>query len=1255
MKKKRGMAVAAALTLSMAMSVSALAASPSDISGHWAKGTITQWTSKGYISGYPDGTFKPDNSITRAEFVVLVNKAMGYTKKGNAYFRDVNTNYWGYDEIQKGVSAGYVKGDPDGSFRPNDSVTRQEAAVMISKILELETNFTSAAAYNDYRYIPSWSVGYVGAVSKAKIMAGYPDGSFKADRVLSRAEAVIALDKALNYDGKTTDKDEEKETKEDYTLEKTSLKDMTIKGDLIISSSLKSKAVSLDNVTVKGTLIVKGGGTITADDCDIKNLEMNYSDTTFKTKGDTEVKNTTFLKVGKLEGKGYDSVTVDKEFSDKITIDASINEFTLDAETDLRLLSSTVIKSFTATKNADRATINFSSADVKDMDIYDKIKITGKGDIDTMTVYVSGVTSSIKPDDLNRKNGADKPDYTSSSSSSGSSSSSRYDDLTITKDDKKINGGKYDDVTIKADDVKLDGTTIYGDLTIDKSVGNSNVYLDDVTVKGDVKVYGGGKNSVEFDDCDISGDIIADKNSSTPVNLEFKNNTDVDGTIRVRNNTIINSTYKLNKIILEDTDANLTLKANAYTVNFDKKGKLEIYGHTVDSITIGSSAKDSTIKLSGSSPVIKSLTAKSKVEVNGTGKVESTSGSGNIDMSSGIQTGVSVTGVSLDKKTANLTIGSTLTLKATVTPSNATNKKVVWSSSDATIASVDANGVVTPHKEGNADITVKTEDGNKTDKCTVTVTEKQIPATEISINKTTLDLTVGGNETLTATVTPSNSTDTVAWSSDKTNIATVDGNGKVTAVAAGEATITAKAGSKTATCTVTVKAETVKVESITITGKDGVNSIEAEGTLQLTATVTPDGATNKVVKWSSGNTAIATVDETSGLVTGVAKGSATITATAQDGNGVTGTFKVTVTEKQIPITSVTIEATGSGVIEVGETVTLTAKISPDNTTADKTVEWSITDGNNFVTISNSNGSCTVTGKAKGEAKITAKVGGVTSDAYTVTVNEKVIPIESVTVLPTTETIEAGKTTTLNATVNPSNTTESKAVTWTSSDPEVATVSNGTVTGKKAGTATITAKAGDKTATCEVTVKAATIAVTGVTLSSTTLDLTVGGATGSLTATVNPDNATNSNVTWTSDKTAVATVVDGTVTAVSAGTAKITVTTAYGNKTAECTVTVKPSITIAGGDSITVGATSNLTATVNGGTGASIGNYTWSIAAKDGGTAPTISNTNTSSATVTTTAQTTPGTYTVTLKVMINSTEYTVTKDITVAAAQTQTA
>ena len=247
MKKRRAATAAAAITLSMAIGTTAFAL-PSDIGGHWAQPTIVQWTSKGYISGYPDGTFKPDNSITRAEFVVLVNKSMGYTKKGSAYFTDLSSSHWAYDEIMKGVSAGYISGDASGTFRPDDPVSRQEAAVMISKILDLGTDPASAAKFVDYRYIPAWSVGYVGSVTKAGIMTGYPDGDFKADRVLTRAEAVVSLNGAVNYDGKTDD------NKEDYTLEATILKDKTITGDLIISSDLKTRSVSLDNVTVKGTV-----------------------------------------------------------------------------------------------------------------------------------------------------------------------------------------------------------------------------------------------------------------------------------------------------------------------------------------------------------------------------------------------------------------------------------------------------------------------------------------------------------------------------------------------------------------------------------------------------------------------------------------------------------------------------------------------------------------------------------------------------------------------------------------------------------------------------------------------------------------------------------------------------------------------------------------------------------------------------------------------------------------------------------------
>ena len=154
----------------------------------------------------------------------------------------------------------------------------------------------------------------------------------------------------------------------------------------------------------------------------------------------------------------------------------------------------------------------------------------------------------------------------------------------------------------------------------------------------------------------------------------------------------------------------------------------------------------------------------------------------------------------------------------------------------------------------------------------------------------------------------------------------------------------------------------------------------------------------------------------------------------------------------------------------------------------------------------------------------------------------------------------GEEITLTVTINPANATN-KNVTWNSSDSSVASVSDGRVTAVKAGTATITVATedGGKTATCEVKVNAKTvepevIAVTGVTLNKTSVELTEGEET-TLTATVNPDNATNKNVTWKSSDSSVATVVDGKVTAVKAGSATITVTTEDGGKTATCQIKV----------------------------------------------------------------------------------------------------
>ena len=171
-------------------------------------------------------------------------------------------------------------------------------------------------------------------------------------------------------------------------------------------------------------------------------------------------------------------------------------------------------------------------------------------------------------------------------------------------------------------------------------------------------------------------------------------------------------------------------------------------------------------------------------------------------------TTVDVEKVSLNKSATTLTEGESETLTATITPSNATGDKTVkWSSSNEAVAAVDSNGKVTAKKAGTAVITATSSNG-KTAGCTVTVKQKEIAITGISLNKSTTSLTEGESETLTATITPSNATGdkTVKWSSSNEAVAAVDSNGKVTAKKAGTAVITATSSNgKTASCTVTVK------------------------------------------------------------------------------------------------------------------------------------------------------------------------------------------------------------------------------------------------------------------------------------------------------------------------------------------------------------------------------------------------------------------------------------------------------------------
>ena len=227
--------------------------------------------------------------------------------------------------------------------------------------------------------------------------------------------------------------------------------------------------------------------------------------------------------------------------------------------------------------------------------------------------------------------------------------------------------------------------------------------------------------------------------------------------------------------------------------------------------------------------------------------------------------------VTLDKTSVDLPVGKSLLLSVSVFPDNATNKAIVWSSSDNSVVAVE-DGLVTALKMGEAK--VKAVCGEKFAICVVKV--KPIEVESLTLDETNVNLRCGQTTTLTATVAPSDATDkTITWSSSNPSVATVEG-GVVKALMVGSATITAKAGDKTATCAVTVEA--TPVTSITLDRTTA--SLKVGQSVTLAATVNPSDATDKTVTWNSSNPSVATVEN--GIVKAVKIGSATITAKAGD-------------------------------------------------------------------------------------------------------------------------------------------------------------------------------------------------------------------------------------------------------------------------------------------------------------------------------------------------------------------------------------
>lgn len=259
MKKK---VLSAALAASMALSMTPAAAfAAPGAEGHWAEGVLDEWMGYGVIKGYDDGSgVGPDNKVTRAEFVTMLDRVMGYKAKAENVYSDVALD-WYTDYILKGVAAGVIEGDESGStMRPNDPVSRQEACVILARVLGLDTESAPDAGFDDQASVADWAAGAVNAMRAEGYVNG-SDGVFRPADPTTRAEAVKMLDNIFaglyqesgeysgDVDGSAV-----------VSADGVDLKGQTIEGDLVIAEGVGDGHVELDGVTVEGRVIVRGGG-----------------------------------------------------------------------------------------------------------------------------------------------------------------------------------------------------------------------------------------------------------------------------------------------------------------------------------------------------------------------------------------------------------------------------------------------------------------------------------------------------------------------------------------------------------------------------------------------------------------------------------------------------------------------------------------------------------------------------------------------------------------------------------------------------------------------------------------------------------------------------------------------------------------------------------------------------------------------------------------------------------------------------------
>lgn len=252
-----------------------------DIDSHWAKNSFMRLEEMGIINGYDDGSYRPDEKITRAEFFAIINRISNVSKNNGSSFTDVSSEAWYKSVVDYAAGAHYASGYDDGSFRPNDYITRTEAAAAVVKAFGGDKD--GSAEFTDAKDIPEWAKDYVDILSSSGTLSGDESGAFRPNDCITRAETAAMFDKFI---GKFYSK---AENLNDYTFEDKVLvrntniifDNVTFNGDIYIGSGVSGGEIRFLNCKIGGNVYIAGrdNSAVVFENTDCKKICVNSTDT----------------------------------------------------------------------------------------------------------------------------------------------------------------------------------------------------------------------------------------------------------------------------------------------------------------------------------------------------------------------------------------------------------------------------------------------------------------------------------------------------------------------------------------------------------------------------------------------------------------------------------------------------------------------------------------------------------------------------------------------------------------------------------------------------------------------------------------------------------------------------------------------------------------------------------------------------------------------------------------------------------------